>query len=91
MDKHWKRCVLRAWNDQYESPCGNEEDRTHRLTALQGTRILLKKWIIARETEFQNFILIGKLCPDTGSRCFSPMDYLPSAWQMSSVLIDLRF
>lgn len=36
MDKHWKRCVLRAWKDQYESPCGNEEDRTHRLTALQG-------------------------------------------------------
>lgn len=56
MDKHWKRCVLRAWNDQYESPCGNEEDRTHRLTALQGTRILLKKWIIARETEFQNSV-----------------------------------
>lgn len=31
MDKHWKRCVLWAWNDQYESPCGNEENRTHRL------------------------------------------------------------
>ena len=31
MDKHWKRCALWAWNDQYESPCGNEENRTHRL------------------------------------------------------------
>ena len=83
MDKHWKRCVLWAWNDQYESPCGNEENRTHRLTALQGIRILLKKWIIASGQSFK-INSIGKLCPDAESHCFSPMDYLPSAWLKSS-------
>ena len=46
MDKHWKRCVMWAWNDHYQSPCGNEENRTHRLYCSTRIRILLKKRII---------------------------------------------
>ena len=67
MDKHWKRCVLRAWHDQYQSPCRYEDSCTHRFDSSTEKRIPHEKANCSRSrvTEFLYSNTIGKLCPDT--------------------------
>lgn len=71
-----------------KSPCGIEENRTHRLQQLYKVYgYFMKKQIIKICLRvgrvFYNFFL-GKLCPDTGSRFLFPYRLLAFGWTTSS-------
>ena len=68
--------------DQYKSPCGIEENRTHSLNSSTEIRIPHVKADYSSQgiSEFL-FLAIGKLCPDTEAVSFSPTDYSPTAYQ----------